>query len=101
MVLRSRSPLYSGRLSSLDSQPLAFSSGSVATRSITTWSHLGHSNQRASKPALSGEMRASLNGRSLLQRRDRAQWEGLLAWRVSLMVAVTSLYILVAIAVAC
>src|SRR4051812_26672651 len=26
-------------LDSLDSQPLAFSSGSVATRSITTWSH--------------------------------------------------------------
>src|SRR5438477_12238519 len=41
-------------------------------------------------------MRASLNGRSLVQRRDRAQREGLLAWRVS---AVTSLYIFVAIAV--
>jgi hypothetical protein len=51
-------------------------------------------------PALSGEMRASLNGRGLVQRRDRAQWEGLLAWRASVMVAVTSLYILVAIAAA-
>src|ERR1700692_1797857 len=50
-----------GDLSSPASQPAAFDlNGSDAMRLISTWSHLGHSNKRCSKPIGPGETRSSI-----------------------------------------
>src|SRR5439155_15342765 len=71
---------YLGGLNSLDSKPAHDFRGSVGTRSITTCSHFGHSNERLSKLAPSGEIRASImrvphrlhTGRSM----TFAKWKG-------------------------